>query len=223
MTLAHRSVLTALAALLAAGVLAPLQAQQVYRIVGPDGKVTFSDKPPADPNVKSTSGRPGSAGTTGAAGTSAALPFELRGAMQRYPVTLYTSTNCGPCGQGRAYLSSRGIPFSERTIGSPDDIEALRRLSGDTRVPVLSIGSQQLRGFSDAEWGQYLDAANYPKTSQLPTGYRQALPTPLVAVAAPQAPQAQAPQDGTQGAADGQPQNSAPPAPAGSNPAGIKF
>ena len=32
---------------MAGSVLAPLaQAQQVYRIVGPDGKVTFSDQPP---------------------------------------------------------------------------------------------------------------------------------------------------------------------------------
>ena len=31
-------------------------AQPVYRIVGPDGKVTFSDKPPAEPQAKVTSG-----------------------------------------------------------------------------------------------------------------------------------------------------------------------
>ena len=30
----------------------PAQAQQVFRIVGPDGKVTFSDKPPLESSAK---------------------------------------------------------------------------------------------------------------------------------------------------------------------------
>ena len=40
--------------------------------------------------------------------------------MGRFPVTLYTSTNCAPCGAGRTLLASRGIPFSERTVATND-------------------------------------------------------------------------------------------------------
>ena len=71
------------------------QAQPVYRIVGPDGRVTFSDRPPADGSKT----QPGRGGDAPAAGPG--LPFELRSAAGRYPVTLYTGANCAPCSSGR--------------------------------------------------------------------------------------------------------------------------
>ncbi len=186
-------------------------AQQLYRIVGPDGRVTFSDvPPPPSSNAKVTTGRGGS--FTESAGSSA-LPFELRNVVQRFPVTLYTGKDCGPCESGRNLLRNRGVPFTERTIESAEDAESLQRLSGSTSLPFATIGGQQLRGFSDVEWSQFLDAAGYPKTSQLPAGYRNPAPTPLVARAAP------APAPAPAAAA-------APPAPAPSandNPAGIRF
>ena len=173
-------------------------AAQVYRIVGPDGKVTFSDQPPVDrqaprqvaPSVAMPSG----------GGGGGALPFELRNVTSRYPVTLYTSEACGPCGSARTFLASRGIPYTEKTVNSNDDAAAFRRLSGEVRVPFLTIGGQQLRGYSETEWTQYLDAAGYPKTSLLPAGYRNPAPTPLVAVqqaqSQPEAPAAAAQQPG---------------------------
>jgi len=173
-----KSVLTVIA--LTAGLASPLaQAQQVYRIVGPDGKVTFSDlQPLTDAKVNETAAK-----GTGGAG-AAGLPFELRQAAQKYPVLLYTSDNCGPCGPARSLLSNRGIPFSEKTVATAQDVEALQRLSGDTSLPFLTIGSQQLKGFSDVEWTQFLTAAGYPAKSVLPASYRPPAPTPLVAIAA---------------------------------------
>jgi glutaredoxin len=190
-----------------------LQAQQMYRIVGADGRVTFSDQPPpASSNAKVT---PGRAGNFSESAAGAALPFELRNVAQRFPVTLYTTANCGGCDSGRSLLRSRGVPFTERTIGSDEDQQALNRLTGQTGLPVATVGGQQLKGFSDTEWTQFLDAAGYPKTSQLPASYREPAPAPLVARAAPApaptaAPTAPAP---------------APvrAAPAPANPAGIRF
>ena len=79
-----------------AGAVLPTAAQTIYRIVGSDGKVTFSDKPPAaDAKATATSagGRPiGQQDNT--------LPYELRQIATRYPVTLYSGTNCGPCTAG---------------------------------------------------------------------------------------------------------------------------
>lgn len=185
--LTPKSVLTVIA--LAASLVWPLaQAQQVYRIVGPDGKVTFSDRQPltaSDAKIHETAAK-----GTGGAGT-AGLPFELRQAAQKYPVLLYTGDDCGPCGTARSLLSNRGIPFSEKTVTTAQDAEALKRLSGETALPSLSIGNQQLKGFSDAEWTQFLNAAGYPAKSVLPASYRPPAPTPLVAVVA--APAASAP------------------------------
>ncbi|WP_341919894.1 glutaredoxin domain-containing protein [Polaromonas sp. YR568] len=191
------------------------QAQPVYRIVGPDGKVTFSDKPPpAASNAKVTA-----AGADGARGVAtASLPFELRKVAGQYPVTLYSGDNCGPCASARSLLTTRGVPFTEKTVSTNDDAQALQRISGDNSLPFLTIGSQQLKGFSDAEWTQFLDAAGYPKSSVLPASYRQAPATPLVTVAPTPAPAT------TAAARPGTPvAPSTPVTPPPSNPAGIRF
>ncbi|MES1978050.1 MAG: glutaredoxin family protein [Pseudomonadota bacterium] len=201
----------------AAGLLMTVaHAQQVYRIVGPDGKVTFSDKPPpAATAAKVTSGGGGSPAGSG----SSALPFELRQIASKYPVTLYTSSACGPCGSARNMLNARGIPFTEKTVNTPADGQALQRISGDNALPFATIGGQQLKGYSDTEWTQFLNAAGYPETSALPSGYRQAPATPLVVVATPPPPTA------TAGPGNPEVERPAPPPiqPPPSNPAGIKF
>ena len=187
-------------------------AQQIYRIVGQDGRVTFSDKAPLDANA-----RVGTAtAMPSAAADNSALPFELRQAASRYPVTLYTGPGCAPCVAGRALLSERGIPFTERTVTTNEDIDALKRLTGAPSLPFLTIGGQQLKGFSEIEWAQFLDAAGYPKTSQLPSSYT---PPPATALVTAQQPQAQAPVRPAP-----QPTRAAAPQPApNENPAGIRF
>ncbi|MES2245286.1 MAG: glutaredoxin domain-containing protein [Pseudomonadota bacterium] len=205
----------ALVALVAGTFSSLSQAQPVYRIVGPDGKVTFSDKPPpAASNAKVTA-----AGADGARGVAtASLPFELRKVAGQYPVTLYSGDNCGPCASARSLLTTRGVPFTEKTVSTNDDAQALQRISGDNSLPFLTIGSQQLKGFSDAEWTQFLDAAGYPKSSVLPASYRQAPATPLVTVAPTPAPAT------TAAARPGTPAApSTPVTPPPSNPAGIRF
>ena len=96
----------------------------------------------------------------------------------RYPVTLYTSKDCAPCNSGRNLLNARGIPYTEKTITTAQDAEALKRLNSDGSMPFLTIGGQQIKGYSDGEWSQYLDAAGYPKQSQLPSGYQRPAPSP---------------------------------------------
>jgi Domain of unknown function (DUF4124) len=192
-------------------------AQQMYRIVGPDGKVTFSDQPPPTAaNAKVTAGRTGRFTGDGPTGNTT-IPAELRPVATRYPVTLYTGKTCGaPCDSARGLLTARGIPFAEKTIESNEDIDSLRRLMGDASLPSATIGSQQLKGFSDQEWTQYLDAAAYPKASVLPANFRNPAPTPMVA----RAPAA-APAPAAEAAPAAAPARAAAPAPA--NPAGIKF
>jgi len=200
----------------------PVLAQGVYRIVGPDGRVTYSDQPPP----ANTPARPVT-GTTPAAtpAATAALPFELRQASSRFPVTLYTSADCNPCKTALAYLERRGIPFTEKTVESNADIQALQRMSGETSLPLLTVGNQQLRGFFETDWKQYLDAAGYPAQSVLPAGYRRPAATPMVVtteIPAPTAPTAPAAQRAPARPAPG---TSAvePGSPPVTPPAGIRF
>jgi glutaredoxin len=191
-------------------------AQAIYRIVGPDGRVTFSDRPPVGSEKATPLGSGGRAPTGDGA---VELPFELRQLMSRYPVTLYTGDGCEPCGAGRNLLNARGVPYTEMTVNTPQDAEALRKLTGEQSLPVLTIGGQQIKGFASTEWDEYLNAAGYPRTSRLPSGYRNPRPAPLV-------PLPEAPANGAKPPAPAQqslPPPPPPPGPSPSNPAGIVF
>ena len=200
----------AFAALVAA---APAQAQTQtqYKVIGADGKVTYTDRAPTTSEGKVTS-----IGTRGAAPSGdVALPLELRQAAARYPVTLYVMVgNCDPCEAARLLLRQRGIPVTEKQVQSPEDSEALERISGGRDAPTLSIGSQTLRGLAPAVWNSYLDAAGYPRESRLPINYQYPPATPIterreaVVKTTPRAAPAV--------------EAAATPAPA-ANPAGIKF
>jgi glutaredoxin len=155
-----------------------LQAQAVYRVVGADGRVTFSDKPPVNPG-KAT---PLESDTKEPAASGSNLPYELRQIASKYPATLYTSKECAPCDTGRNLLRKRGVPFSEKTITTMADSQAYERLSNSNSLPLLTLGGQQITGFNEADWVQYLGAAGYPEKSRLPSGYRNPAPAPLVAV-----------------------------------------
>ena len=210
MTIHHRTLCTLALLLVANGALA-----QVFRQVGPDGRISFSDQPSRA--ATQPVAEPGN--RAGATTSSGGLPYELRQVMQRYPVTIYTSADCAPCDTGRSLLTTRGVPFDERTVKTAQDTAALQRLTGHTSLPVLGIGTQQLKGFQDAEWSQYLDAAGYPKSNQLPAGYRMPPAAPLVAVQV-------APTESAERAAPPTPQPPPTLAPRGaspSNPAGIIF
>lgn len=206
-----------LAVLLAIGV-TPMAAAQVYRIVGPDGKVTYTDKPP---EVRA---KPAPAGASTAAASGARLPYALQQPVARYPVTLYTGDGCAPCDRARSYLRGRGVPFTEKTVNTDEDIKALQQgKEGAVSLPVGTVGTQRLTGFSEGSWKPFLDAAGYPATSALPRNYSYAPATPL----AP--PKEQKSADAAEPAADGEPKSADPatvpveqPA-TEENPTGLRF
>jgi glutaredoxin len=192
-------------------------AQQIFRSVGPDGRVTFSDQP--SPETGSRAVTPIVLRTPGAAADHSAVPFAPRQVATRYPVTLYSGPGCAPCASGRVLLLGRGVPFTEMTVSTQEDIDALKRLSGTATLPFVTIGGQHIKGFSEVEWTQFLDAAGYPKTSQLPSSYSPPAALPLVAV---QQPPQRAPSD-----AAAKPDRAIPPEPplpsAAEHPSGIRF
>lgn len=106
--LPHPMRLVLLAFALSTALFAALPVHAQYKVIGPDGKVTYTDRVPGagDGKVTAINGR------GGAAATDAGLPLELRQPASRYPVTLYvTSGSCDPCDTARQMLRGRGIPL----------------------------------------------------------------------------------------------------------------
>lgn len=168
-------------ALATAMLLASLPALALYKVVGPDGKVTYTDRAPADASSKATSlGRDG-ATTLPAPAADSLLPLELRLVVAKYPFTLFTGLDCAPCDSARQWLQQRGVPYTEKQVLNEADAAAFERAVGARTIPGATIGSQPLRGFSPADWDAYLDAAGYPRESKLPRGWQPPAPTPVVA------------------------------------------
>jgi glutaredoxin len=185
-------------------------AQAQFKVVAVDGSVTYTDRPPASPDVRITPMGRSAVSAPAALAPELALPFELRTAVQRHPVTLYTGESCDLCDTARRLLVQRGVPFAERRVTTDEDAAALERLVGARSIPSLMVGSQPLRGFSDADWKSYLDAAGYPQQNRLPRNWQPQPPRSLVDRATPVAatpPEAVSPP----------PRADAPP------PAGIRF
>lgn len=177
--------LAALAAALLAASLAQAQTS-IYRWTDKDGKVHFSDSPPAQDAKNVQQKQVGGGGAD-----DSQLPFATQMAARRNPVTFYTGNACGDlCADARNLLNNRGIPFAERNAETnPADAEALKKIAGELRVPVLVIGSNTLKGFEEGTWHSALDTAGYPRTRLPgpPTGRTASAPPPAAPANAPDA------------------------------------
>jgi glutaredoxin len=152
-----------------------LGAAQLYQWKDNQGRMVYSDQQPP-PEVKNANQKSfkGNLIETGES-------YASRTAREKYPITLYANA-CGPlCDQARQLLAERGIPFSGKDPqASPEAQAELKKLTGQTRVPVLFVGNEKLDGFESSQWHAALDRAGYPKSTK---------PVPA-ATAAPAAPTA---------------------------------
>lgn len=146
---------------------------ELYRSIDKDGKVHYSDTPLQDSDDVAE------LKVDKAPVPEENLPYETRRAMQNFPVTLYTFPDCGAlCQKARDVLNKRGIPYTEKSIKTQEEMEAYNKESGDRQMPGLLIGKSWLKGVLEERWNKELDFAGYPKFG----GYRAPKP------AAPAAP-----------------------------------
>ncbi|MGE0798509.1 MAG: glutaredoxin family protein [Lautropia sp.] len=169
-----RAAARALALLLAAGAAAsPALAQ--YKWQTPDGQTVYSDVPPNAPDIT-----PRRIGEAIPASDAVVLPYDLRTAAGKFPVTLYSAPDCAPCTQARTHLQVRGIPFAEKLVATTADFDAFKALGfADNSFPALAVGRERSIGFESGVWNRLLTAAGYPEKSKLPLNYQQARAEPL--------------------------------------------
>lgn len=161
-------------------------AQGLFKVIGPDGRVTYSDRPPSP-----SEGRAQNVNRVTGAASDPQLPFALREVAARFPVTLYTSGDCGEaCSLARAFLIQRGVPFQERIANTAEERDGWVRIVGGTEVPTLQVGQQWLRAYAPSAWDDTLTVAGYPRQSLLPANWQQPKPVPLIAARAVEPPKA---------------------------------
>jgi glutaredoxin len=144
-------------------------AAELYRWVDAEGKVHYTDQPPAG----ATRVEAHRATANVVTGTT---PYAVQQATKNFPVKLYTGTNCGsPCEDTRGLLGKRGVPFTEVSVTQPAHLDELKRVSGGEEVPIVLVGRAVLKGFEPTSLNAALDDAGYPRHA---TRNSQAMPKP---------------------------------------------
>jgi glutaredoxin len=139
------------------------QAQSnVYRWVDKNGKVHFSDQPPAE-DAKSVSQKRFGGGYV----QESSLPYATQVAAKRNPVVLYSGPKCGAlCDSARELLAARGVPFRDRDVeATKEAADAVHKMIGSYSVPVLVVGDRHLKGYDADTWQAALDGAGYPRAT----------------------------------------------------------
>jgi len=143
---------------------APAGSETLYKSVSPDGRIVYSDKPPAGSRVEKT--------VEYAPGPSSPLPeyvLRFKAEMEKRlgqqsssasasgdSVRLFTASWCGFCRKAKAYLAKKQIGFTEYDVETSEGMEALARVGGGQGVPILVWRDQKLYGFSEPSYEAFL-------------------------------------------------------------------
>ncbi len=147
---------------LLAGVLlvaAAASAQTVYKSVGPDGKIVYSDHPPTTGRLEKTMKFELASSALPASAASYMEQFRKTHPNGSLPaevgkgVTLYSAVWCGYCKQAKAWLGAHGVAYTNVDIDAPGGMAALAQASGgSTGVPVLVVDGKKMTGFSSSAY-----------------------------------------------------------------------
>lgn len=150
---------------MAASVAAPSFAATVYKTVGPDGKVVYTDQPPANTKESGTKtldikDEPSSPLPASVLKYQEQLKRSANKRVQEPPrqmsasatPVLFSAQWCGYCRRAKAYLQQKGIAFQEQDIDTESGMQAFVAAGGGRGVPLLVVNGAVTRGFSEASY-----------------------------------------------------------------------
>lgn len=130
-----------------------VHAGTLYKSVGPDGRVTYSDQPPAQGKVVKTmdySNLPASPLPESVLRTREELLKAGRQAPSANTggVQLFSASWCGYCRKAKAHLDRAGIAYREIDIDTPDGAAAFAGVARASGIPLLVWGGRQIKGYA---------------------------------------------------------------------------
>jgi glutaredoxin len=133
---------------------APLaHAGKLYKWVDKDGNVSYHDQPPSSDGYRVEEKHMGDRESR-----------QAGDAAEKMPVVLYSAPKCASCDTARAYLKTRGVPFTEKNVEGDRKLQdELIKQAGGLAVPTIMIGTKIMKGYLESLLEGELDQAGYPK------------------------------------------------------------
>lgn len=140
-------------------VLEPAMAETLYKTIGPDGRVEYTDRPPADGKAAKTLNFADLPATPLPDSVlryreqlQKGMQNRLANAGKRGGVQLFSAAWCGYCRKAKSWLDGRGIAYTEHDIDTPDGGMAFAQAGSASGIPLLLAGDQRVQGFSAAAY-----------------------------------------------------------------------
>ncbi len=149
-----------------------VNAETVYKVTGPDGEVTYSDKPPAGGsraetfefrNLPSSPLPPEVLRFREQLEKSAQSRSNAARAPRADEVQLFTAKWCGYCKRAKAHLAASQVGYYEYDIETADGMRAFIDAGGRGGVPLLVRGEQRIQGYSAAAYDRLAVAVRPPR------------------------------------------------------------
>src|ERR1035437_6202576 len=116
-------------------------ADTMYKSRRPDGRIVYSDRPPAEGKIEKTITFENLPSSTLPKETSSYVEQlkKLRASApvvaSRESIVLYSATWCGYCAKAKAYLASKGISYQEIDIDTDGGKAAFAQAGGGKGIP----------------------------------------------------------------------------------------
>ncbi|MCO7225336.1 glutaredoxin family protein [Pleionea sp. CnH1-48] len=127
------------------------EAAQIYKWRDKDGKLHYSDKPPAEQKVEEVELGPVNTYTN--VSTSKASRY-FQQMTKQHKVIMYSAEWCGVCKKARRYFKQNNIAFTELDIDKSKQARRDYKRLNARGVPVILVGRQRMNGFSKAGFEQ---------------------------------------------------------------------
>lgn len=122
---------------------------EVYKVVGADGRVSYTDKEPTPAEKSEKLKLQTYRGAPSVSSTNDAVKR----------VTILSAQWCGVCTRAKAYMKSRNIDFEEWDVDKSDYARAKMNELGAKGVPVILVGKRKMTGFSEEGLEELLKSA----------------------------------------------------------------
>lgn len=141
---------------------APGMTQTLYKYVGPDGKVVYSDRPPESGRIEKTlhvQNLPNTVLPSATVGELNRLRKDARPATSPAARTvMFTAAWCGYCRKAKAYLAQHGVAYKEVDIETPEGKTAFATASSGNGIPFLLRNGEGIRGYSKEAYDEFFAA-----------------------------------------------------------------